>query len=200
MPSRSGLSSVIQTGKQPLSLGSQAVRLYCSSIRPMRHGVPHWCSRPPPTDRYNLLVSLRVHSTTLRPGGALSRESFLGLREGYLATCKWTDGFPLFCCFDHKNIERAEAVMKSRKAARKLLAWVADNQVMLHRLVRIWIEGKEHVIADAGSRAPWYEVVAKRLPLPIQPVLDTIRQMFTHPDELAARTEARRKDLGLERF
>ncbi len=96
----------------------------------------------------------------------------------------WSEGFPLFVCFDHKNIERAESVMKHRRAAKKLVHWVADCQPMLHRVVRLWIDGKTNVITDCGSRAGWVNAVAKHIPLPIQPILDTIRDMFTAHESL----------------
>ena len=63
--------------------------------------------------------------------------------------------------------------------------------------MRLWIDGKSNVLSDAGSRAPWETTLARRLPLPLQPVLDTIRDMFERPQVLAQKVEKRKNDLGL---
>ena len=60
---------------------------------------------------------------------------------------------------------------------------------MLHRCMRLWIDGKSNVLSDAGSRALWETTLARRLPLPLQPVLDTMRDMFERPDILAQKTQ-----------
>ena len=72
--------------------------------------------------------------------------------------------------FDRKNIERAESVLSTRRAAKKLVNWIADTQHILANVTRVWIEGKTNIIADAGSRAavhtPSVVVCSQRGPLP----------------------------------
>ena len=126
---------------------------------------------------------------------AFERE-FAAFRDGYEAMHKYVTGFPVFVLFDHKNIERAEVVLTNRRASKKLINWVADCQPMLHSVHRLWIDGKSNVITDAGSRAGWVDKVARFVALPVQSVLQTIKEMFTAPDELAKKCEQRNRDLG----
>ena len=98
---------------------------------------------------------------------------------------KYVSGFKLFMYFDHKNIERAEIVLRTRRASKKLLNWVADSQELLANVVRVWIDGKLNVLPDVGSRLPWESAVSKHLPVPHGPLIDFIRKLFTSPDELA---------------
>ena len=66
---------------------------------------------------------------------------------------------------------------------------------MLHSVHRLWIDGKANVITDCGSRAGWVDKVARYVTLPVQSVMQTIRELFTAPEELAAKYEARNKQL-----
>ena len=61
---------------------------------------------------------------------AFEREYF-AFKEGYEAIRKWVEGFTVFMFFDHKNIERAESVLTSRRASKKLVNWIADTQHVL---------------------------------------------------------------------
>ena len=97
-------------------------------------------------------------------------------------------GFKLLMYFDHKNIERAEAVLENRRASKKLINWIADTQHILANVVRVWIDGKHNVLADVGSRSPWETSVVRHLPTPITPIVDFIRKMFTSPSELEVLT------------
>ena len=97
--------------------------------------------------------------------------------------------------FDHKNIERAESVLASRRASKKLVNWIADTQHILGSVVRVWIDGKNNVLADVGSRLSWEHAVAQFLPVPARPIRETIRLFFTSPAELAAEVETRRKEM-----
>ena len=97
--------------------------------------------------------------------------------------------------FDHKNIERAESVLASRRASENMVNWIADTQHLLANVVRVWIDGKLNVLADVGSRLPWHFVVAKHLPFPHKPMLDIIRDLFASPEELAKETAKRYADM-----
>ena len=103
---------------------------------------------------------------------AFERE-FYCFKEGHNLIAKYVTGFPLFIYFDHKNIERAEIVLKSRRASKKLMSWVADSQELLANVIRVWIDGKFNVLPDVGSRLPWETAVAKHLPVPHGPLLDS---------------------------
>ena len=127
---------------------------------------------------------------------AFERE-FFAFREGMHALHKYVDGFPVYAFFDHHNVERAEAVLKSRRASKKLVAWIADAQPLLSNTMRVWIAGKDNILADSGSRAPWADAVARNLPVPEQSILETIDNFFTDPQGLAAKVETRCKTMGL---
>ena len=93
--------------------------------------------------------------------------------------------------------------MKHLRAAKKLVAWIADFQVQLANIVRVWVAGKDNVLADVGSRADWTRQLVKQIPVPEHPVLDLIRMMFASPDEVAQsdKTFADRKlDMGQPPF
>ena len=124
---------------------------------------------------------------------AFERE-FYGLKEGYKEIEKWVQGFLLFARFDHKNIERAESVFKSRRASKKLINWIADSQVMFSMMVRVFVDGKDNVLADAPSRAPWIESMVRQLALPEQPIKDLIRLFFMHPREIEAAMQNVKKE------
>ena len=131
---------------------------------------------------------------------AFERE-FFTWKEGVAATSKWTEGLVVFTFFDHENIERAESVLKNRRATKKLMAWVAETQDTLANTPRVWIAGKANVLADAGSRAPWQSHVASHLAIPVtsaRPFRDFIEKLFAHPDDLPQKIEQRRRDMGLE--
>ena len=68
---------------------------------------------------------------------------------------------------------------------------------MLHSVHRLWIDGKNNVLADSGSRAPWEFVVAKHLPVPEQPIRDTIIKMFRDPKGLDKQVDKRKAEMGL---
>ena len=106
---------------------------------------------------------------------------YYAFKEGYETIRKWVEGFPLFMFFDHKNIERAESVLQSRRASKKLVNWIADTQHILGRVVRVWIDGKFNVLADIGSRLSWEHAVIQQLPVPSLPILETIKLFFSHP-------------------
>ena len=128
---------------------------------------------------------------------AFEREYF-AFKEGYDAIAKWVSGFTVFMFFDHKNIENAESVLASRRASKKLINWIANTQHLLANTVRIWIDGKLNVLADAGSRAPWEDVVAKHLPVPATPIWDTIIKMFGDPKGLGQDIAKRARDMDLK--
>ena len=71
---------------------------------------------------------------------------------------------------------------------------------MLHTVHRLWIDGKNNVITDCGSRAGWVDKVARHVALPVQSVLETIRDLFTAPAELAQKVQRRSKDLKLNKW
>ena len=80
--------------------------------------------------------------------------------------------------YDHKNIDNAQSVLASRRASKKLINWIANTQHLLENVVRVWIDGKNNVLADAGSRAPWEHAVAKHLPVPTQSIWESIVKIF----------------------
>ena len=118
---------------------------------------------------------------------------FYAFKEGYAAIHKWVDGFIVF--FDHENVKRAESALKSRRASKKLTAWIADSQPMLACTVLVWIAGHFNVLSDAGSRAPWTSRVVKHLPVPDKPIKELIRLLFNHPDEVSELVEERRRTM-----
>jgi len=146
-------------------------------------------------------IGVRAHtfSDEATRWSAFERE-FAALREGYNSIAKWVTGFVQFAYFDHKNIERAESVLKSRRASKKLVAWIADCQEMLANLVRVWIAGKTNVLADVGSRTDWVGKLIKQLPVPSMPILELCTQLFTAPEGFSQLVAERRKEMGLRRF
>ena len=152
-----------------------------------------------------VLCQRAVPGGTPRPIGLIARSfdsaatrwytferEFYAFKEGYAAIHKWVDGFVVFAFFDHENVKRAESVLKSRRASKKLTAWIADSQPMLACVVRVWIAGHLNVLSDAGSRAPWTSRVVKHLPVPDKPIKELIRLLFTHPNEVEEMVEQRR--------
>ena len=99
--------------------------------------------------------------------------------------------------FDYQNIERAEICLKSRRANKKLLDWVADSQELLANVVRVWIDGKFNVLPDVGSRLSWESALVKHLPVPHGPLLELVRKLFTSPDELAKEVASRYHESGV---
>ena len=91
--------------------------------------------------------------------------------------------------FDHKNIDYAERVLGTRRN------WIADIQHILANVVRVWIDGKNNVLADSGSRAPWHVAVAKHLPVPLQPMKDVIHMFFLTPSVLCEAIDARKREM-----
>jgi len=67
---------------------------------------------------------------------------------------------------------------------------------MLHSVHRLWIDGKTNVITDTGSRAGWVDKVARHVALPVQSILETIRELFTAPEQLAQKVKERSKELN----
>ena len=158
-----------------------------------------WCvvltQRPTPGGTPQIIAIIsRGFSDEATRWSAFEREYF-AFKEGYEAIRKYADGFTLFMFFDHKNIERAESVLASRRASKKLVNWIADTQHILGTVVRVWIDGKNNVLADVGSRLSWEHAVAQFLPVPARPIREMIRLFFTSPTELAAEVEIRRKEM-----
>ena len=102
--------------------------------------------------------------------------------------------------FDHKNIDYAERVLAIRRASKKLINWIADTQHILATVVRVWIDGKNNVLADSGSRAPWHFAVARHLPVPDMPIRDVIRLFFAHPSVPDDAIYKRKKEMNVERW
>ena len=77
------------------------------------------CQRPQPrsTPRFIAFICNTFSDEATR-WSAFERE-FYCFKEGYAAIAKYFIGFKLFMFFDHKNIERAEIVMKHRRASKK---------------------------------------------------------------------------------
>ena len=86
--------------------------------------------------------------------------------------------------------------MASRRASKKLVNWIADTQHLLANVTRVWIDGKNNVLADVGSRLSWEHAVIQQLPVPNKPILEVIRLMFTDPKTLERETEERYKQMG----
>ena len=142
------------------------------------------CQRDEPSGPPKLIaITTKSFSDEATRWSAFEREYF-AFKEGYDNVRKWIEGFPVFMFFDHKNIERAESVLASRRASKKLVNWIADTQHILGNVVRVWIDGKNNVLADVGSRLSWEHAVIQQLPVPDQPIRDTIKLFFTHPKEL----------------
>ena len=128
------------------------------------------CQRLPPGGCPKIIAFVaKSFSDEATRWSAFERE-YCAFKEGYAAVNKWVQGFVLFMFFDHKNIEKAESVIASRRASKKLVNWIADTQHILATVVRIWIDGKNNVLSDAGSRAPWQGAVARHLPIPAGPI------------------------------
>ena len=73
---------------------------------------------------------------------AFERELY-GFKEGYVAIVKWVQGFKLFAYIGHRNIDRAESVLASLRASKKLVHWIVDTQELIANVARIWIDGKQ---------------------------------------------------------
>ena len=157
-----------------------------------------------------VLCQLATAAGTPRPVGMVCRSfpepasrwsaferEYCAFKEGYEAISKWVEGFSLFMFFDHKNIRRAESVLATRRAAKKLVNWIADTQHILANVTRAWIEGKSDILADAGSRLDWKGNVARQLPIPGQSIHDMVRMFFTSPVELEKRAAARRREMDI---
>ncbi len=160
-----------------------------------------WCTalvkRPVPAGIPRLIAfTCKRFSDEATRWSAFERE-FYCVKEGDAAIAKYATGCKLFMHFDSKNIERAEAVLQSRRTSNKLVSWVADTQHIVADVVRVWIDGKLNVLADAGSRASWESAVAKHLPAPHLPIRDFIIMLFSSPSELAGEIANRRREQEL---
>ena len=62
-------------------------------------------------------------------------------------------------------------------------------------IMRIRIRGEANILADAPSRAPWENALARNLPIPDMPIRDLIRKMYQDPDGLEVIVEDRKKEL-----
>ena len=127
-----------------------------AAARPWESGCPFeayhdasdesWCvvlcqrDKPRSTPRITAFICKAFSDETTR--WSVFEREFLCFKEGYAAIAKHVIGFKLFMFFDHKHIERAEIVVKHRRASKKLLNWVADSQELLANVVRVWIDGK----------------------------------------------------------
>ena len=63
-------------------------------------------------------------------------------------------------------------------------------------MVRIWIDGKHNVLADAGSRAPWEHAVSQHLPVPSKPIRDFIIKLFGNRTILDEEVAEQRMKMG----
>ena len=125
------------------------------------------CQRDKPGGTPRLIAFIcKSFSDEATRWSAFEREFFC-FKEGYAAIAKYVTGFKIFMYFDNKNIERAEVCLKSRRASKKLLNWVADSQEFLANVVRVCIDGKYNVLPEVGSRLPWETALAKHLPVPL---------------------------------
>ena len=62
----------------------------------------------------------------------------------------------------------------------------------------MYLAGDDNILGDAVSRAPADREVARNLPIPLQPIKETIHRLFWAPDELAGQTRDRLKQLKIE--
>ena len=68
--------------------------------------------------------------------------------------------------------------------------WVLELQGF--DFVRLWIRGEANILADAPSRAPWENVMARHLPIPDMPVRELIKKMHQDPEGMILLMEDRR--------
>ena len=73
-------------------------------------------------------------------------------------------------------------------------------------IIRVWIRGEANILADAPSRAPWDNELARNMPIPDMPVRELVNMMYKAPEELELLGKGRRlfsnahhvDDLGIE--
>ena len=176
------------------------LRYFVAALRPWHSGCPFkapldtsdesWCvalrqrSKPAGCPRITAFICQSFTDEATR-WPVFEREFYCFKKEN-AAIPKYVARFVLFMHEDgHNNIERAESVLTSRRARKKSVNWVADTQHSLANAVRLWIDGKNNVLADCGSRLPWHTSVSNHLPVPSGPIRDRIRLLFTHPHELS---------------
>ena len=124
---------------------------------------------------------------------AMERELY-ALWRGVVEHERLIKGFKVYCYIDHKNNIFSEAQLDNRRRSKKMSNWALELQCF--DIVRVWIRGEANILADAPSRAPWENALAKFLPIPDQPVRDIIRLMYQDPEgaEVLIKTRAKALD------
>ena len=107
-----------------------------------------------------------------------------GIREGLASAEPYIKGFKTVVLTDHKNNLFTGSLLANRRVNKKLLRWAIDIEEWGDSIPRVWIKGKDHVLADPLSRNPQDRDICKDLAVPAGPVRRIISQMFRKPMEL----------------
>ena len=118
------------------------------------------------------------------------------LYEGAVWSQKYVKSFKVFLFTDHRNNTFRSKIQPTRRVSKKLLKMCIEIEPLL--IERVYLAGSENILGDATSRAPADREVARNLPIPLQPIRDTIHRLFWAPDELAGQTADRLKKLKIQ--
>ena len=111
----------------------------------------------------------------------MERELY-ALWQGVVGHEKLIKGFRTFCYIDHKNNLFSEAQLDNRRRSKKMSNWALELQGF--DIIRVWIRGEANILADAPSRAPWDNELARNMPIPDMPVRELVNMMYKAPEEL----------------
>ena len=128
-------------------------------------------------------------SETEQAWSAFERELF-AIRESLAAVDQLIKGFRVVLYTDHKNNLLTNSSLGNRRVNKKLLRWALDIEELGGRVIKVWLKGKDNILADSVSRNPVDRDVARRLVVPGGPVKRIMRAMFQKPLELDAEIEA----------
>ena len=95
---------------------------------------------------------------------------------------KFCKSFKTFVLTDHTHNTFRTKIQPTRRVSKKLRKMAIEMEPML--LGRLYIAGDDTILGDTLSRNPHDKAIAKNLPIPLQPIKDTIWKMFWAPDEL----------------
>ena len=92
-------------------------------------------------------------TATEQAWSAFERELF-GIREALALAEPYIKGFKTVVLTDHKNNLFTGSLLANRRVNKKLLRWAVDVEEWGDSIQRMWIKGKDHVLADPVSRNP----------------------------------------------
>ena len=81
--------------------------------------------------------------------------------------------FPVTVLTDHKNCLFTDSLLSNRRVNKKLLRWAIDIEEWGDSIRRVWIIGKDHVLADPLSRNPHDRDICKNFAVPAGPAVQS---------------------------